>query len=177
MDKYMRLMAIKGLIISMDDQLFQRFQKDGLTEDVKRVIVDKYYDAILEQLELSSDEKMKEFVISLHKRGIISENCKNELLNKTCENTGGEVDACAFNIIINGRKHFVHTTEDKTIDWEKIVLLSELAKTGKEILIVKYTGGDTSNGGYSNGMIDVNESIKIKECIIFYVCNTSKGEK
>lgn len=52
MDKYMRLMAVKGLIMSMDEQLTIRFEKDVLTKDAKKVIVDKYFDAIDEQLEL-----------------------------------------------------------------------------------------------------------------------------
>ena len=52
MNKYMKLMAVKGLIQSLDEQLFIRFQKDNLSENVKTIIVDKYYDAINEQLEL-----------------------------------------------------------------------------------------------------------------------------
>lgn len=60
MDKYMRLMAIKGLIMSMDEQIHQRFQKDNLPENIQKIIVDKYYDAILEQL--SETEKAKEDV-------------------------------------------------------------------------------------------------------------------
>jgi len=52
MDKYMKLMAVKGLIMSMDEQLYQRYQKEGLSENAKSIIVDKYFDAINEQLEL-----------------------------------------------------------------------------------------------------------------------------
>ncbi len=52
MDKYMKLMALKGLVMSMDDQLYQRFQKEGMNENLKNKIVDKYFDAINEQLEL-----------------------------------------------------------------------------------------------------------------------------
>lgn len=58
MDKYMKLMAVKGLIISMEEQLYMRFQKDGMNEKLKEVIVDKYYDAIKEQLD--ELEKAKE---------------------------------------------------------------------------------------------------------------------
>ena len=52
MDKHMKLMAVKGLIMSMEEQLYMRFQKDALPEDVKNVIVDKYFDAIDKELEL-----------------------------------------------------------------------------------------------------------------------------
>lgn len=52
MDKYLQLQCVKGLLLSLDDQLYQRFQKYGDDEklSVKKVIVDKYYDAIKEQL-------------------------------------------------------------------------------------------------------------------------------
>ena len=178
MDKYLKLQCVKGLLMSLEEQLGMRFQKDGLDPKVKNVIVDKYYDAILKQLELSSDEKKKELVISLHNRGMISENCKNELLNETCENTGDETPEYAFTIIINGRRHVVHTPkENQTIDWQKIVLLSELAKTGKEILIVTFTYNQEDNIKNSGTLLEVSESIEIKEDMIFNVCNTSKGEK
>ena len=174
MDKYMKLMAIKGLIMSMDDQLFQRFQKDNLPENVKTIVVNQYYDAILEQLEQPEDkEKM---ILALHKRGIISENVKNELLNPKSENVGDESPEWSFIIIVNGRRHVIHTSEEnQTIDWEKIVLLSGLAKTGNEILTITYSGGDTSNQGYATGMLNVNESIAVVEGMIFNVSNTSKA--
>ena len=146
MDKYMRLMAVKGLIMSMDDQLYQYLQKDNLSEKVKKVIVDQYYDAIQEQL--SETEK------SLEDSPVLFE----------------------FNIIINGKRHIIHTSETKTIDWENIVLLSDLAKTGKEILTVTFTYNqdDIKDSG---GLLEVSDSIKVKEGMIFNVCNTSKGEK
>ena len=59
MDKYMKLMAVKGLILSLDDQLYQYLQKDALSEKIKKVIVDKYYEAIVEQL-MDEPEKMKD---------------------------------------------------------------------------------------------------------------------
>ena len=134
----MKLMAIKGLIMSMDDQLYQYLQKDNLSEKVKKVIVDKYYDAINEQLD--EPEKKKEDCPVLFE----------------------------FNIIINGKRHVVHTSEDKTIDWENIVLLSELAKTGAEILTVTFTydGDNIENSGV---VLEVNTSIEGKEGMIFNV--------
>lgn len=175
MDKYMKLMAVKGLIQSLDEQLYIRFQKDNLDKQVKDIIVDKYYEAILEQLEQSEDEKKKKFIIKLYKLGIISENNKNELLNPTCENIGNETPEWAFNIIINGRRHVIHTPEEnQTIGWEKIVLLSDLAKTGKEIFSITYTGGVDEQ---PEGMLEVSMFVKIKEGMQFNVCNTSKGER
>lgn len=141
MDKYMKLMAIKGLLMSLDEQLGMRFQKDNLPENVKTIIVDKYYDGVLEQFD--EPEKAKEDCPVLFE----------------------------FNIIVNGRRYIVHTSEDCKIDWEKVVHLSDLAKTGKEILTVTY---DIKNSG---GLLEVNESIKVKEGMIFNVSNTSKGEK
>ncbi len=174
MDKYMKLMAVKGLIMSMDEQLLLRFQKDNLPENVKTIVVNQYYDAILEQLEQSKDEKKKELIIALHKRGIISENVKNDLLYPKHENIGDETPEWAFNIIVNGRRHVIHTSDDKRIDWNEIVLLSELAKTGEEILTITYTGGA---GDEPEGILEVNDLVKVKEGMIFNVCNTSKGEK
>ena len=177
MDKYMKLMAIKGLIMSMDDQLFQRFQKNNLPENVKIVVVNQYYDSILEQLKQTKDEK-KKFILSLHNSGIISENVKNDLLYPKHENVGDETPEWAFNIIINGKRHVVHTPkENQTIDWEKIVFLSGLAKTGKEILTVTFTNNQEDDIKNSGGLLEVNESINIREGMIFNVCNTSKGEK
>ena len=50
MDNYKTLMCIKGLIMSLDEQLTQLFQKDNLPNNVKNKIVNEYYDAILKQL-------------------------------------------------------------------------------------------------------------------------------
>ncbi len=58
MDKYAKLMCIKGLIMSMDEQLNMHFNKDGLTGQIRKVIIDKYYDSIQEQLD--ETEKAKE---------------------------------------------------------------------------------------------------------------------
>ncbi len=98
MDKYMKLMAIKGLIMSMDEQIYQYFQKDNLPEDVKKVIVDKYYDAIKEQLEQSEDIKKYQLILALHKRGIISENNKNELLGIAIRPTQEDIDLKKHNV-------------------------------------------------------------------------------
>lgn len=143
MDKYLKLMIVKGLIMSMDEQLNMYFDKDNLSQNLKEKITNKYYDAINEQLELNSDEKM------------------NKLSNITCENPDW-----AFNIIINGRKHVIHTTEDLTIDWNKVVLLSDLAKTGAEILTITYSKGDPEK---PEGTLEVNELVKVKERMIFNV--------
>lgn len=144
MTKYMKLMAVKGLIMSMDEQLYQHFQKDNLPENVKNIIVKKYYDAILEQFD--EPEKMKEDQAVEH----------------------------AFYIIINGKKHFMDTPDDnKKIDWVKVVFLSGLAKTGKEILTITYHKGVEEK---PEGVLDVTDLVKIKSGMIFNVCNTSKGE-
>ncbi len=175
MDKYTKLMCVKGLIMSMDEQLNIHFQKDSLTGHIQKTIVDKYYDAILEQLEQSEDEKKKKLILALHKRGIISENVKNDLLYPKHENIGDETPEWAFNIIVNGRKHVIHTPEEnQTIDWEKIILLSELAKTGEELLIVTYTDGVDEQ---TEGLLDLGKSVKVKEGMVFNVCNTLKGER
>ncbi len=145
MDKYLKLQCVKGLLMNLEEQLGMRFQKDNLPENVKTIIVDKYYDAINEQF--NEPEKAKE--------------------DLPLEYT--------FNIIVNGKRHVVRTQENQTIDWEKIVLLSDLVKTGKEILTVTFTYNqdDIKNSG---GLLEVSDSINVKEDMIFNVCNTSKGE-
>ena len=50
MNNYMKLMSVKGLVMSMDEQLYQHLQKDSLTDQVKDVIVQEYFKAIVEQL-------------------------------------------------------------------------------------------------------------------------------
>ena len=61
MDLFKKLMCTKGLILSLEEQLYQYFQKDNLPENVKDKIVNSYYDAILEQLkEKDANEKPNE---------------------------------------------------------------------------------------------------------------------
>ena len=47
MNNYQKLMCVKGLILSLDEQLFH-FRKTELDPNEHRIIVNKYYDAILE---------------------------------------------------------------------------------------------------------------------------------
>ncbi len=65
MDKYLQLQCVKGLLMSLDDQLFQRSQKYGDNENlsVRKVIVDKYYDSVLEQLPAPEDQPIVKDVI------------------------------------------------------------------------------------------------------------------
>lgn len=179
MDKYLNIQCVKGLIMSLDEQLYKYFDKDNLPENLREKIINQYYDAILEQLEQPEDENKRKFILTLKKRGIISEEQKMELLYPKHENIGDETPECTFiNIIVNGKKNVIDISEEnQTIDWEKIVLLSGLAKTGNEILTIIYSNGDTSNQGYATGMLDVNKSIKVKEGMIFNVRHTLKGEK
>ena len=178
MDKYLKVQCVQGLILSLNEQLSRYDQNKQMNPELQKKLVEQYYDAILEQLDQPEDIKKKELIIALHERGIISENVKNDLLYPKHENVGDEIPEWVFTIIVNGRRHVIYTPEkDQTIGWEKVVLLSGLAKTGKEILTITYTKGDTNNDEYSNGMLEVNKLIKIKEGMIFNVCNTSKGEK
>lgn len=61
MDRYKKLMCVKGLVISLEEQLYQYFQKNIFEKDIKIKIIDSYYDAILEQL--SETEKQKKSTI------------------------------------------------------------------------------------------------------------------
>ncbi len=169
MDKYMKLMCIKGLLMSLDEQLGMRYQKDGLSESTKLIITDKYYDAILEQLEEEEDVKKKKFILALHKQGVISEEQKLELLYPKSKNVGDETPEWVFNIIVNGRRHVIYTPEEnQTIDWEKVLLLSDLAKTGNEIFTITFTyNGDHIKD--SGGVLEVSTSIEVKEGMIFNV--------
>jgi len=51
MDRYKQLMCIKGLIISMDEERYKCFQKDLLTEELNKKIVNSFYTAIQDFLE------------------------------------------------------------------------------------------------------------------------------
>lgn len=56
MKKYQRLDCVKGLLMSMDNQLNELFQKDNLPENMKDVIVNKYYDSIINFLNKESEK-------------------------------------------------------------------------------------------------------------------------
>jgi len=49
MDKYKILKAVQGLVMSLDEQIYRRDQKNS-TQDVYDRLVDDYYDAILKFL-------------------------------------------------------------------------------------------------------------------------------
>lgn len=51
MDKYQKLDCVKGLLMSMDSQLNNYFQKDNLPKNLKNKIVDKYFEAVQELLD------------------------------------------------------------------------------------------------------------------------------
>ncbi len=51
MDNYQRLDCVKGLLMGMDKQLNDLFQKDNLPENVKTIIVNKYFEAAQELLD------------------------------------------------------------------------------------------------------------------------------
>jgi len=52
MDKYKQMMCIKGLIMSLDEQLYRndKFKKDGLNLDSK--IIESYYKSIQDFMEV-----------------------------------------------------------------------------------------------------------------------------
>ena len=57
MDNYQKLKAVQGLIMSLDEQIYRLDQNQGTKEDYK-IILDKYYDSILEFLQ--KEEKNEE---------------------------------------------------------------------------------------------------------------------
>jgi hypothetical protein len=58
-DKYKQLMCVKGLILSLDEQLYRgdQFKKDGLNFD--KTTINEYYEAIINFLDNheGTDEK------------------------------------------------------------------------------------------------------------------------
>ncbi len=136
MDKYAKLICIKGLIMSMDEQLNMHFHKDGLTEQIRKVITDKYYDAVLEQLD--ETEKAKE---------------------------DHHVDN--FVIKVNGVSHAFF---EQKISSEQVVALTNLELTGNEILTITYSHGAKNK---PTGILEVNESIQVKDKMIFNIVETS----
>lgn len=51
MDRYKQLMCVKGLIMSLDEQLYQAEQKEDMSVAILGKIVDEYYDSIQDFLE------------------------------------------------------------------------------------------------------------------------------
>lgn len=85
MDKYQKLKAVQGLIISLDEQIYRLDQKNDNGIDIYDTVTNKYYDSILEFLQKEDYKKnidKQEFVNSLCQRGIITEQLKQELLNE-----------------------------------------------------------------------------------------------
>jgi len=60
MDRYQKLDCVKGLLMSMDSQLRDYFQKDNLPENLKEKIVDKYFEAIQELLDEKGEITLRE---------------------------------------------------------------------------------------------------------------------
>ena len=54
MDKYKQLMCIKGLIMSMDEQIYRvdTVRKECQTETIYKEIADKYHKSIVEFIEI-----------------------------------------------------------------------------------------------------------------------------
>jgi len=50
MDKYKSLMCVKGLIISLDEQLYKLYQGKELNDTIQNKIVEEYYNAIYDFL-------------------------------------------------------------------------------------------------------------------------------
>ena len=132
MDKYKKLMCVKGLIMSLDEQLYKA---ELIMAD--KIIV-SYWDAIKEML--SETEKAKEDIKS-----------KVESIAKPI-----------FDYIIKVND-VSHACFEEKITWEQVLLLADLAKTGKEIFKITYDDGKNS------GILDVMESIKITNGMIFKV--------
>ena len=174
MDKYLKLQCVKGLLMSLDEQLGMRFQKEGLSESTKLIITDKYYDAILEQLEEEENIKKKKFIIDLHKSGVITENQKQNLLiqlMRAIEPEKAKEDRSSDNCVIN-INGVSHAFLEQTISWEQVVVLSNLALAGSEILTITYSHGESDK---RQGTLDVNEIIKVKDRMIFNVANTTEA--
>lgn len=58
MDRYKKLMCVKGLIMSLDEQFYRLDQGKSAGLHAYDVVLNKYWDAIKEQL--SESEKQKE---------------------------------------------------------------------------------------------------------------------
>ena len=93
MDKYKTLMCIKGLLISLDEQIY-RFENRSdkyppMLQNDCDTLVAKFYNAILEQLGFE-DKKIKH-IKELYKNKIITHEQKEELLNPKQKEDNNEI--------------------------------------------------------------------------------------
>ncbi len=188
MDKYLKLQCVKGLLMSLEEQLGMRFQKDGLSENEKRIITEKYYDAIQEQLEEEEDEKKKQLILSLHKRGMISENDKNEMLGIAIRPTQEDIDLKKDNVqemleetnqiddsqvkkfMINGIRKLI--ISDQLTYSELLDLAFDKPNLSTEYTIT-YSYKDKFDR--SGSIILGDDPITIKDDMVFNITDTSKA--
>jgi hypothetical protein len=52
MDKYKKLKAVQGLIVSLDEQIYrmEQFHKEEFSQAVEEKVIDQYYSAVTELL-------------------------------------------------------------------------------------------------------------------------------
>ena len=157
MDKYMKLQCVKGLLMSLEEQLGMRFQKDGLTENEKRIITEKYYDAIQEQLD--EPEKAKEDI-----------DLKKDNVQEILEETNQIDDSQVKKIMINGiRKPIL---SDQLTYSELLDLAFEKPNLSTEYTIT-YSYKDKFDR--SGSIILGDDPITIKDDMVFNITDTSKA--
>lgn len=70
MDKYQKLKAVQGLIISLDEQIYRLDQKNDIGNDIYDTVTNKYYDSILEFLQkpekVKKEQSIKSYVIYIN---------------------------------------------------------------------------------------------------------------
>ena len=164
MDKYRKMQCVKGLLVSLDEQL-ARYDVLNKGVDSEDKIIDHYFDAIKEKLKQSEDIEKKEFIIALHKQGVISENQKMELLNKVEENSNFKT------IIVNGKKHNIIYNK---LSYHKILELAFGVKYPNRnyTMTFSYRNEDASASG--RGSVTPDQIITIIDGMIFNVADTSK---
>lgn len=150
MDRYKKLMCVKGLLMSLDEQIYRVDQEKGKTvidsekmQEVYDTVLDQYWDAIKEQLGFPNERER--LIKELHKQGFISAEDKLKLLNVKITGEGLNAE---YNFTINGK---TYTRYEEKISYEEVVSLADYRPD--HILTVTYSCCPNSAGSMTEGDI------------------------
>lgn len=167
MDFYQKAKCIQGLVIGMDEQIYQMSQKHDLSTEQINQVAKYFIDAIKEQLGFLNE---KERVIKeLHKQGLISENDKSKLLNNETPCDIKILDSLEgkYNFIINGK---TYSRDKEKISYKQVVDLAGFNTLNGEIFTVTYSFDPDAAGSMTEGDI-----VNLVNGINFNVQNTNKA--
>ena len=168
MDKYKKLMCVKGLLMSLDEQFYRldTAKKDMASKKVYSTVLDQYWDAVKEQLGFPNERER--LIKELYKQGFISEKDRLKLLNVKIAGEGIDlkIKTVAFNIKING----------VSVSWQKQwITAKDLVRLSQDVINPNDSWTITYVNNTHNGTLDTYvDSVKVEENMVFNVTKMIK---